>query len=282
MERLGIIGKPSDWLIASQVNYQNVKDLFDIELIDIDINELISLANSSTSLALNQEFENLNYNKNELKKAYAIYVALLKIVEKYQLKGLTVRCFDLLNTLHSTSCLAFAFLNRDNIIATCEGDIPSLITMYLINKITNKSSFQANPAKINLKDNEIIFAHCTLPLSMCESFTLTSHFESKIGVAIKGKLKNSKVSILKFNSDFTKLVFLKGTIIKNLNSNKLCRTQILIKNDNQYDLNYFLTKPLGNHHIIVYEDIESKLLTYLRQNKKCKILEILGFKGVFR
>ena len=51
---------------------------------------------------------------------------------------------------------------------------------------------------------------------------------------------------------------------------------------NQYDLNYFLTKPLGNHHIIVYEDIESKLLTYLRQNKKCKILEILGFKGVFR
>ena len=68
MERLGVIGKPSDWLIASQVNYQNVKDLFDIELIDIDINELISLANSSTSLALNQEFENLNYNKNELKK----------------------------------------------------------------------------------------------------------------------------------------------------------------------------------------------------------------------
>ena len=62
-----------------------------------------------------------------------------------------------------------------------------------------------------------------------------------------------------------------STLLKNLN-----------KGSNQYDLNYFLTKPLGNHHIIVYEDIESKLLTYLRQNKKCKILEILGFKGVFR
>lgn len=282
MERLGVIGKPSDWLIASQVNYQNVKDLFDIELVNIDINELISLASNLTSLTLNQEFENLNYNKKEIKKAYAIYVSLLKIVEKYQLKGLTVRCFDLLNTLHSTSCLAFSFLNRDNIIATCEGDIPSLITMYLINKITNKPSFQANPAKIDLNNNQIIFAHCTLPLSMSENFKLTTHFESKIGVAIKGKLKTSKISILKFNSDFTKIVFLKGQIIKNLNSNKLCRTQILIKIDDQYDLNYFLTNPLGNHHIIVYGDIEAQLLTYLKQNKKCKILEILGFKGVFR
>ena len=96
MERLGVIGKPSDWLIASQVNYQNVKDLFDIELIDIDINELISLANSITSLALNQEFENLNYNKNELKKAYAIYVALLKIVEKYHKKNGAYTYLDVL------------------------------------------------------------------------------------------------------------------------------------------------------------------------------------------
>lgn len=282
MERLGIIGKPSDWLIASQVNYQNVKDLFNIELVDIDINELISLANSFDSCPLNVEFDKLNYNKKEIKKAYAIYMALLEIVRKYNLKGLTVRCFDLLSTLHSTSCLAFSFLNRDNIIATCEGDIPSLITMYLVKQITNKPSFQANPAKIDLKNNEIIFAHCTLPLSMCESFRLTTHFESKIGVAIKGELKPSIVSIVKFNSDFTKLVFLKGKIIKNLNSNKLCRTQILIKVDDQYDLNYFLTKPLGNHHIIVYGDIKTQFLTYLMQNKKCKILEILGFKGVFR
>lgn len=282
MERLGVIGKPSDWLIASKVNYQNVKELFDIDLIDIDINELIDLANSFTSTPLNEDFKHLNYNKKELQKAYTIYLALLKIISKYNLKGLTVRCFDLLNTLHSTSCLAFGFLNKDDIIATCEGDIPSLITMYLIKKITSKPSFQANPAKIDLKNNEIIFAHCTLPLSMCESFKLTTHFESKIGVAIKGDLKPSLVSIIKFNSDFTKVAILKGEIIKNLNSNKLCRTQILIKIHNNYDLNYFLTSPLGNHHIIVYGDIENKILNYLKQNKKCKILEILGFKGVFR
>ena len=46
MTRLGVIGKPSDWLIASNVDYKNVKDKFNIDLINIDINELIDVYNS--------------------------------------------------------------------------------------------------------------------------------------------------------------------------------------------------------------------------------------------
>ena len=39
MAKLGVIGKPSDWLIASDVDYKKVNELFDIELVDIDIKE---------------------------------------------------------------------------------------------------------------------------------------------------------------------------------------------------------------------------------------------------
>ena len=46
MHRLGVIGKPSDWLISSDVNYQSAKDLFEIELININISELIELSNN--------------------------------------------------------------------------------------------------------------------------------------------------------------------------------------------------------------------------------------------
>ena len=48
MTRLGVIGKPSDWLISSDVDYKRVKETFDIELIDIDIKELIDATNSKT------------------------------------------------------------------------------------------------------------------------------------------------------------------------------------------------------------------------------------------
>ena len=37
MERLGIIGAPSDWLIASAVDYDVIKEKMHIELVDIPI-----------------------------------------------------------------------------------------------------------------------------------------------------------------------------------------------------------------------------------------------------
>ena len=39
--KLGVIGKPSDWLIASEVDYKKVKDTLGISLIDIEMDELV-------------------------------------------------------------------------------------------------------------------------------------------------------------------------------------------------------------------------------------------------
>ena len=49
MAKLGVIGKPSDWLIASDVDYKKVNELFDIELVDLDIKELIDKSKSTGS-----------------------------------------------------------------------------------------------------------------------------------------------------------------------------------------------------------------------------------------
>lgn len=274
MVNLGIIGKPSNWLISSNVDYKEVKEKFSINLINIDIELLTILSNKFSNFELNEYFQSLKYDKEELKKAFHIYLALKEIIEKYNLEGITVRCFDLLTTLKSTSCLAFAILNKEGIIATCEGDIPSLISMYLIKKYCNEVSFQANPSQINLENKEIIFAHCTLPLSMCTSFSLLTHFESNIGVSIKGKLKEDNITIFKLSANLKDYKIIEGKIIENLNYNNLCRTQIKIKVNNIDDLKYFLTKPLGNHHIIFYghkQKYLSEIMSeILKKIKNCK------------
>ena len=203
MINLGVIGRPSGWLIASDVDYKKAKDIFSINLIDIDIKELIDYTNTSNERCPFINFNGL-FDSNEIDKAYRIYLALLSIIDKYKLEGLTVRCFDLLDTVKSTSCLAFSLLNRDGIIATCEGDIPSLISMYLIKKIYNKPSFQANPSKIMVDTNEIILAHCTLPLSMCDRYALDTHYESKTGIGVKGEMRLDDVIIFKISSDLTR------------------------------------------------------------------------------
>ena len=46
--RLGVIGKPSDWLIASDVNYETAKRMHGVELIDISIDKVCKYYENSS------------------------------------------------------------------------------------------------------------------------------------------------------------------------------------------------------------------------------------------
>ena len=129
-----------------------------------------------------------------------------------------------------------------------------MISMYLIKKYLGVSSFQANPSQIDVENNEILLAHCTVPLDMLTKYNLDTHFESNLGVAIQGELKHKGVYIFKLSNNLKDYILLKGDITKTPFLNKLCRTQVKIKLDQDSSVRYFLTKPLGNHHIIFYED----------------------------
>lgn len=96
---------------------------------------------------------------------------------------------------------------------------------------------------------------------MVTNYTLDTHFESGIGVAIRGKLKEEKVTIFKFSRDLKNYYVTTGTIIKNLNENNLCRSQIEVKIDD--NIEYFLNRPYGNHHVVIYGDHKQKIIDFL-------------------
>jgi len=77
-----------------------------------------------------------------------------------------------------------------------------------------------------------------------------THFESNTGVAIRGKLKQGPITIFKIGPNLRDYAVLEGTLVENLEEPNLCRTQVRIKLDD--DVKYFLTNPLGNHHVIIY------------------------------
>ena len=258
-DRLGVIGKPSDWLIASNVDYDNALKYHNIELIDIDINKVVKYYNGEL-----KEFNyNFDYNQEEIDKALKLHRVLLKIKEEYNLKGLTIRCFDLLSVLNTTACLSLSLFNKNRITSTCEGDIPSMISMHILNRLTGQVGFQANPSRIDIKDKKMVLAHCTLPLDMPTSYTLDTHFESGIGVAVKGELKEEVITIFKLSRNLKDYYVSTGKIIRNLNEDNLCRTQIEIGVDD--DIEYFLTRPYGNHHIIIYGDFKEEIKKYMRK-----------------
>lgn len=268
---LGVVGEPSDWLIASKVDPLLVHDKFHINLVKISMDEFFKEIDKHKL----EEIPHFNHlqkkfsNKEVLNGALEIYSALKRLIAKYNLKGLTVRCFDLLGKYKNTSCLALALLNEEGITATCEGDVPSLLTMHFLRALTGLPSFQANPSTVDFKSNTILFAHCTLPLNMCNEYTLTTHFESGLGIGIKGEMPNEKITVCKITPDLNgdHAVGFTGKIKQNLSLKNYCRTQILVEPDENGIISLF-KDDFGNHMIITYADCLGSYFTLLNLYEK--------------
>ena len=256
---LGVVGKPSDWLIASNVDYDKCLKELNINLVDISIDELIS-EYKCANITGYEETTKLDFDKSEVIESKKLSKALETLINKYELKGLTLRCFDLIGKIHTTGCLGLSLLNRNKLIGTCEGDIPAMLSMYFLNKITGQPGFQANPSRIDTDKNEIVFAHCTLPLDMAKNYEVMTHYESGIGVAVRGEMEETDITIFKLSNNLKDYYVAEGTITENLHEKNLCRTQINIKLN---DVTYFLTSPYGNHHIIVYGKHKDKINRYM-------------------
>ena len=264
---LGVIGEPSDWLIASNVDFPLVENKFGISLIKIGMNELYDeiskkkIGNIPHIKTLEKKFE----NHAELKKALYVYSALKRLVEKYHLSGFTIRCFDLIKEYKTTACLALALLNEEGIVAGCEGDIPSLITMYICSTLGDRPCFMANPSKIDLVNGTMLLSHCTCPLNLLTDYNLNTHFESGLGVAIEGTLPNEEVALIKLSNNLRHYAMLHGNVVLNKQQSGCCRTQITVEIDKEELFNY-LTIPVGNHLVVTYGNISHKfaaLITFV-------------------
>ena len=203
------------------------------ELIDIPIEEMTSLGEVDPGM----------------KGAEAIYARLKEIVLKYDLQGVTLRCFDLLTTVKNTGCIALSKLNDEGIPAACEGDIPTLLTMMVCKRLTGELCFQVNPARIQ-SNGEMLFAHCTLPLGMTEKHEYTTHFESGIGVAIHGELPLGDYTLVKLSGDLKRMLAVDVELERCQYEQNLCRTQVWIKATPEV-AHYFLTDPIHNHHVLI-------------------------------
>ena len=175
-----------------------------------------------------------------------------KLILKYDLDAVTLRCFDLVLDLGTTGCFALSRLNDEGIIAGCEGDMVSTIGMLLVYKKTGRIPWMANPSRLNLENNSLLIAHCTVPISLVNNYIIRSHFESGIGVGIQGTFQSGKVTIFRIGgNNLDKIWVANGEIIQTSKEEDLCRTQIEVKLNSDRNVADLLTNPLGNHLIIV-------------------------------
>jgi len=259
--KLGVIGEPSSWLIASGVDPEKVKNRWGLEISKIPIKELTEKLPDRAGTEFEKHVSNFQSNANgqsvsdiEIAKAGIVAERVSAIVEKANLDAVSVQCFTLLMDTGISGCFSLSYLNDiEDFVAGCEGDIPATFTLLLAKLFTGTPSFMANVASVDQELNTAVFAHCTIPIGITEEYEITNHFETGLSVGVRGKLPLTEVTIVKiFGDDLSDYWVASGTIIDNLVNDKGCRTQIRVAMDEPVE--YFLEESLANHHIVVLGD----------------------------
>lgn len=256
--RLGFIGTPSDWLIASSVDTESLRARFGTETERVDLEELYRCIDGIDPAAARQvaaevrarSTEVVEPNEEALEQAAVIYLGLKQLISDRGLTAITLRCFDLVGRYHNTGCLALALLNDEGIMAGCEGDQQALFSVVVANALTGEIPFLANPAAIDTAGNAVEIAHCMVATRVVRSFRLRSHFETGIGVAIEGDYDSADLTISRIGgADLSRAWVSEGRPEQAEYSEERCRTQLRLQLDG--DVRYFLEEAVANHHVAV-------------------------------
>ncbi len=252
--RLGLVGKPSEWLVASVPDRVGVRERWGIDLVDVDIAPVIAdhqaapRAGGPVAVKFSRRRPEPS---DELEKASALHPALLTAIDDAQVDAVTVRCFDFLGDLATSGCVALAELNDTGTVAGCEGDIAGAVAMLIARHLLDQASWIANPSVIDRAAGRLVLAHCTVAPSLVEDLELHTHFESGIGIGLRGTFAPGPVTLLRIGGrELEGHWFADGEILAAGDAPDLCRTQVTLDVDPER-LELLLTAPLGNHIVMV-------------------------------
>jgi len=271
-KRVGVIGKPSGWLIASNVDYRAMTERWGVTMVDIPLDEVVKGYEAISNVDvqdITDEFMRKAIgikepSRDEVVKAMRLYRAIKNIVNLYHLDAFTLNCFDLIPTTRTTGCVALALLNQEGIPAGCEGDEQTLLTMLAVQAATGQITFMANPSKIlDNAAHEMVFAHCTIAPAMTDRYIIRDHYESLSGVAIEGIFDQMDVTVVKCGGkDMERYFISKAQLLQCTSNPNMCRTQLHLRLEQPLD--YFLERSIGNHHVIIPGDHATRIEAALR------------------
>ncbi|HAN19767.1 MAG: hypothetical protein A2X13_12350 [Bacteroidetes bacterium GWC2_33_15] len=265
--KLGLVGNVSEWLIASDVHDEVLKNKLGIQLKRIDWKNYKLYSEFDVNPDFISHFKNTG--KFDLSDSSKVYNLLLNIIKENKLDAITVECFPLVREHSVTACLALSKLNTDNLPAGCEGDLTSIIGMIIAKELTGQIPWMAN--LVSLNTYSAFFAHCTIATNLVSEYKIDTHFETNTGTAVQGEFNANAVTIFRLDKNIEQAFISCGEIVSKPNKDDACRTQIEVKLT-KGDIGLLKNNPLGNHHLILPGDYK-EIFEFFCKMLKIKILE---------
>ncbi len=260
------IGVTEPWVISNSSKLSTYEERFGLTIEHVEQAELAEMYQSCSdedasfylkhfrdaAIAIREPSE------TDLLNACRMACALMKLLKKYNADGVAMACFNLLE-LGTTSCLGVSYVNEcTDMVAACECDMDSAITMLFMKKLTNTKLWMANPGL--QPDGTVNFSHCTAPICIREEetlpFTLRNHHESGIGAALQVEIPVGETVTACRISDEARSITVHRAVTIEGPYEPVCRTQAHIRFD---DPEHYLQTALGCHQIFAFEDIADQL-----------------------
>jgi len=258
--RIGVVGSPSGWLVASSPDPEVVRATWGPQVLPVSFEQLVEAIREATGEAAHSLKESLVSGASEVREpsdgeievAVHVSTAIRQLAERYGLSGVALRCFDLIEEFGATGCVALSDAADRGVAAGCEGDVVATLAMLWVRVLFGEIAWMANPSRVDVPGNTLVLAHCTVPRSIVDRYTLRSHFESGKGVAIQGELPEGPVTLVRIGGrDLKELWLAEGTILRPVNAADLCRTQVEVRLDEDGACAELLKRPLGNHVVLL-------------------------------
>lgn len=284
-----------------------IKDTFGIDVVRVTSKEFIEVYNQIPIEEARAEAEKIISQAkgvepplDDVVKAARGLLAVRRLLEKYGANAWTWDCLTALRqrTLPISLCLAISVLNNEGIPSGCEADMDALITMIMGMAVCNRPAFMGDPV-IDEAKRVMYIAHCTAATQMLGkgskpfSFRIRTHAESHREVGVETLFEPGEVTVFKLQGGMTTrgisfpqyaidskfagytLMAEKAEALGHLESERGCRSKIVIKIPDQVDVNEFKHNFYCEHKIVCYGDHVERLRVL------SKFLKIGFFKGLY-
>lgn len=238
ISKLGFIGYNCPGMVDATPDELALRRCTGAELVHLDLfevfNEFKNVRDEECNSIVEQlkkDIGNIEVSNIHLISSIKLYVVLRKIVNKYDLSTITIRCWPELkgNTegINATPCYALSRLTSEGIMGVCESDIASSVTMFILKSLSNNFPVVLDYNTIDMEKNHFTFWHCGAhAIELAEKLDSISIKypssgglqETKAGMALEFSIKEGEATFAKITREFDKMLISKAQFITPSNS----------------------------------------------------------------
>ncbi len=277
------IGKLADGHIN---HYNDVRDVYRWTGVDVtrdyEVEDIIAMGEKMPEKTVSAELEKLNtsvksqrISRGKVEDSVRMFLAIKKICEENGYSAVAFSCWPKLMPLKGmTGCLINAMLNNEGIVAGCEADALSTVSMLALKYFAGTSTVVMDLPKFDTEDNSLMLWHCgTSPFDMADGrgVTLDRHYFADytseerykdVGPITDVVFKPGDLTVFRFTGEGDHFYYFTGEVF-NEGKKTFHGSRGWVKNVRLYDepikildlMNTFLLNGLPHHYPMVLKDV---------------------------